>query len=83
MAGFFTKIMQAIFGNKAEKDIKATMPRVEQINAEYAKLAHLSNDELRQKTDYFKQRIADYLQEIDQQIGDMQQYIKDNPDLDP
>ena len=59
MAGFFTKIMQAIFGNISEKDIKATMPRVEQINAEYAKLAHLSNDELRQKTDYSKQRIAD------------------------
>lgn len=47
MAGFLTKIMEAVFGKKSDKDIKGIMPLVEKINAEYDQLTNLSNDELR------------------------------------
>ncbi|MES2828694.1 MAG: preprotein translocase subunit SecA [Bacteroidota bacterium] len=67
MLGFLTKI----FGSKSERDIKAIQPLVTQINEEYAKLSALSNDELRNKTTYFKEIIAKALAEIDAKIADL------------
>jgi preprotein translocase subunit SecA len=65
MLGFLTKV----FGSKSERDIKAIQPLVIKINEEYAKLSALSNDELRNKTVYFKDVIAKSLAEIDTQIN--------------
>ena len=67
MLGFLTKI----FGSKSERDIKALQPLVTQINEEYAKLASLSNDELRHKTVEFKATIADALADIDAKVADI------------
>lgn len=65
MLGFLTKV----FGSKSERDIKALQPIVVKINEEYAKLASLSNDELRNKTVYFKEVIAKALADIDGKIS--------------
>jgi preprotein translocase subunit SecA len=65
MAGFFSKLFG---GNKSEKDIKFITPRVEQINQFQAAFDSLSNDALRSKTDEFKRRIKEHLQEIDESI---------------
>lgn len=73
MLGFLTKL----FGSKSERDIKALLPLVEQTKAEYSKLQSLSNDELRAKTIVFKQRIADHLKSIDEEIGGLQQQGED------
>ncbi|MET1054173.1 MAG: hypothetical protein ABWY16_02610, partial [Pedobacter sp.] len=59
MLGFLTKV----FGSKSDRDIKAIQPLVIKINEEYAKLSALSNDELRNKTVYFKDVIAKSLAE--------------------
>jgi len=40
---------------------------VDQIKAEYEKLSNLTNDELRAKTVDFKERIKNYLADIDQE----------------
>ncbi len=63
-------------GNKYEKDIKAIQPLVEDIKVEFAKLANISNDELRAKTAYFKDRIKTHLKEIDARI----EQLKSEPD---
>ena len=65
MLGFLTKI----FGSKSERDIKTIQPIVTKINEEYAKLTAISNDELRNKTPYFKEVIAKALGEIDGKIN--------------
>jgi preprotein translocase subunit SecA len=65
MIGFLSKIFG---GSKSDKDVKRISPLVEQINAEYAKLATVSNDELRSKTQDFKRRIQEHLQTIDAEI---------------
>src|SRR5690606_17338712 len=65
MLGFLTKV----FGSKSERDIKALQPIVIKIDEEYAKLASLSNDELRNKTIYFKDIIAKGLADIDGKIA--------------
>jgi preprotein translocase subunit SecA len=67
MLGFLAKI----FGSKSERDIKALQPLVTQINEEYAKLATVSNDELRNKTIEFKATIAAALADIDTKIADI------------
>ena len=54
MLNFFEKTIKTIFGDKHEKDRKALQPLVDKTNAEYQKLASLSNDELRAKTQAFK-----------------------------
>ncbi|TKC07564.1 preprotein translocase subunit SecA [Pedobacter frigoris] len=65
MLGFLAKI----FGSKSERDIKVIQPIVVKINEEYAKLSALSNDELRNKTVYFKEIISKALAEIDAKIS--------------
>lgn len=60
--------LSKIFGSKSERDIKHIQPLVEKIKTEYAKLESLSNDELRAKTADFKQRIKEYLADIDSEI---------------
>ena len=69
MLGFLTKI----FGSKSERDIKVIQPVVVKINEEYAKLSPLSNDELRNKTVYFKEVIAKALTEIDSKVAALKQ----------
>lgn len=76
MLGFLAKI----FGSKSERDIKAMQPVVVQINEEYAKLASLSNDELRHKTIEFKETIASALADIDAKISDLKAQAE-NPEL--
>jgi preprotein translocase subunit SecA len=73
MLGFLSKL----FGSKSERDIKLIQPLVELIKQEYAKLAGLSNDELRQKTLDFKDRIQTALAGIDKQIADLKTQAED------
>src|SRR5690606_10195993 len=63
--------LSKIFGSKSERDIKHIQPLVEKTNEEFAKLKTLSHDELRSKTGDFKQRIADHLKAIDQEIAEL------------
>jgi preprotein translocase subunit SecA len=68
MIGFISKLFG---GNKSEKDIKGIMPRVEQINQFVETFASISNDALRSKTNEFKQRIKEHLQEMNASIADL------------
>src|SRR4051794_25638439 len=64
------KILNKILGgNKSEKDVKKIQPQVEKINQFFNEYQSLSNDALRNKTQEFKQRIQEYLKEIDQAIN--------------
>jgi len=64
MIGFLSKIFG---GNKSEKDVKNISPQVEKINELFASYESLNNDELRSKTQEFKQRIREHLSAIDEQ----------------
>ena len=77
MLGFISKL----FGNKSDRDVKSILPIVEKIKAEYAKLANISNDELRAMTLDFKERIATGLAAIDAEIQAAKEQAED-PALD-
>ncbi len=51
-------IITKIFGTKHERDVKAMMPLVQEINDFYEKLHDLSDDDLKAKTEEFKQRVG-------------------------
>ena len=63
-------ILSMLFGgNKSEKDVKVIRPYVAKINAFFDQYQSISNDELRGKTQDFKLRIKEYLQDIDTQAA--------------
>ena len=66
MIGFLSKIFG---GNKSEKDVKQITPQVAKINGFFTAYQSLSNDELRNKTVEFRQRINEYLSDLDGQIN--------------
>ena len=79
--GFFDKLVTSIFGSKNDREYKEMQPLVAQINAEYDKLKSLSNDELRNKTVEFRQRIAEHLSVIDKEIADLKASAESEEDL--
>ncbi len=83
MLDFINKTISKIFGSKSDKDIKEAMPLVEKTKEEFAKLASVSNDVLRNKTVDFKKRIKEYLADIDRQVEELRQQTEGNTELDP
>lgn len=57
-----------MFGTKTDREVKAYMPIVNEINQHFESYSTLSNDELRNKTTDFRQRIANHLSGIDTDI---------------
>ncbi len=76
MIGVISKLFG---GNKSEKDVKKIKPVVDQVNQFFAQYRSLTNDELRNKTAEFKQRITAHLNKIDTEIADKQKAAEDLP----
>lgn len=58
-------IAKLLGGNKSEKDVAAIQPLVIKINEFYKQFQSLTNDELRNKTTEFRERIKQHLIDID------------------
>jgi preprotein translocase subunit SecA len=55
----FGRLATKVFGTKHDRDIKRLAPLVDAINAHYAELQELSEEDLRRKTEEFRQRLTD------------------------
>jgi preprotein translocase subunit SecA len=53
----FKRIFEAIFGTKSSRDIKRITPIVEQINSLEEEYSKLSDEELKQKTEFFREEL--------------------------
>ncbi|HNM27051.1 MAG TPA: preprotein translocase subunit SecA, partial [Saprospiraceae bacterium] len=69
MFGFLKKIL----GTKQDRDLNKYEANVAEINRYFAEYQSLSNDALRQKTIDFRQRIREYLKDIDAEIARVNQ----------
>ena len=67
MFGFLKKIL----GSKSDKDLKGLHPLVDKINSEFDLLCSLSDDELRGKTELFKEQIKNNLKDTDSEVQDL------------
>ena len=76
MIGFISKIFG---GSKSEKDVKTILPMVTKINQNFEAFQSLSNDELRNKTFEFRQRIREHLKDIDAEIAETNKRAEDLP----
>ncbi len=65
MLGFISKLFG---GSKSEKDVKKIEPVVAKVNQFFNAFQSISNDELRNKTQEFRQRIKEHLSAIDTEI---------------
>ena len=73
-----SSILKVFVGDKSSNDVKELKPVVEQINAEFAKLAGISDDELRAKTAEFKSRIAEHIKPETEKIAELRQTAEAN-----
>lgn len=76
------KLFSKLFGTKSERDLKELTPYVGKINAEYALLASLTNDELREKSTHLKSVIKDGLQSIDDKSAELRSKAENESDVD-
>ncbi|MDT8346449.1 MAG: hypothetical protein RQ756_01505, partial [Flavobacteriaceae bacterium] len=75
-------VLKVFVGDKSQKDVKAVMPLVEKIKAEEKNLENLSLDELRAKTDSFKNSIAEATQEVLEEIEHLKEKAQATEDMD-
>ncbi|MDW8272087.1 MAG: preprotein translocase subunit SecA [Bacteroidota bacterium] len=76
MIGFLTKL----FGSKHERDIRALRPIVAQINEIYSQLSTLTDDEIRQRTEQFRARIAEHKKPYQDERARLEERLQD-PEL--
>ena len=78
------QLLGKVFGTKNERVIKALMPNVQAINALEPQMQKLTDDELRAKTDEFRQRIQERLSRVARapQPDIVEPGAEDGPDLD-
>lgn len=77
MIGFLSKLFG---GSKSDKDVKRIQPLVADINRLYGEYQSLSLDELRNKTNEFRQRIQDHLKDINAQIAEQKTSAEEHPE---
>jgi len=70
-------LLKKLFGDKSQKDIQELQPYVELVNTEFAKLANISNDDLRAKTKGFQQKIKDYIAADEKQVVELKEKAND------
>ena len=75
-------VLKKIFGDKHEKNLKLLWPVVDEINQEYEKLKQLSDDELRAKTQEFRDKINEYTAETRKQIDELKEKLQSDEDFD-
>ncbi len=83
MLDIFAKGIAKIFGSKSSRDIKEVMPIVELINGHFESYQSLTNDQLRNKTQEFKDKIQQYLSDINSKIDELREVAeRDETDLE-
>jgi preprotein translocase subunit SecA len=72
--------LRKIFPSKHEKDVKALLPLVEEINEIYETLRGLTDEELRGKTAEFRARIMEALKETEERLAAVREELRKDPE---
>jgi preprotein translocase subunit SecA len=75
-------VLKVFVGDKTKKDLAKILPLVEQINSHFNSYKDISNDELRDKTLTFKNKINSDLNEVNDQIQKIKSKIEKTEDID-
>ncbi len=75
-------LIKKIFGDKHSKDQKILWPIVDEIKEEYESIKNLTDDELKGKTQEFKNRIQEFTSEIRGKIDELKLQLQSNEEFD-
>ena len=64
---FMLSVLKKLFGDKNQREIDKLVPRVSEINDAFSRLADVSDEELRGKTEAFRQEIREGLADLEQE----------------
>ena len=73
-----SKLLKVFVGDKSSNDVKELQPIVEKIKEEYAKLAGISDDELRARTAEFRRRISEHIKPETDKIAELKKQAEAN-----
>ncbi len=73
--------IKKVLGDKASRDKKAINPIVNKIKEAYKAIIDLSNDDLRAKTQEFREKIASHISEDEEKRASLKQRIEDEHDI--
>ena len=79
--GLFNSILKAFVGDKAKKDLKLILPLVDEIKKIGIGLEKLTSDELRQRTNHFKEKIISKRKGFDKEIEKIRVDISNSEDI--
>ena len=75
----FLEIITKLFGNKAQKDMRAIQPIVDKIKAAYESIDALSNDELRARSWALMDKLQEAVKERKDRIAELKASIESTP----
>lgn len=81
MVKIINQLLKTFVGSKTDRDLKELTPIVDKVNQEFIKLTSLSDDELRNKTNEFKQIIKGKTKGKEQEITSLKEKIETNLQL--
>ena len=73
--GILNSILKVFVGDKSKKDLKEISPFISEINLKKDEYLKLSNDELRNKTQYFKDEIKKLKQPFQDDIDKLKNIL--------
>lgn len=79
---FINSILKVFVGDKSQKDVKAIQPLVTKIKSFESALSALSHDQLRHKTEEFKNKIKSARAEKDEKISQLKAEAEATSDID-
>ena len=80
--GILNSILKVFVGDKSKKDLKEISPFISEINLKKDEYLKLSNDELRNKTQYFKDEIKKLKQPFQDDIDKLKNNIDQEINID-
>lgn len=76
-------LLKKLLGDKSKRDLKAINPILQQTLEAYKHIQTLDNDALRQKTQEFRERIQNNIQDETDEISQIKASIESQPDMEP
>ncbi|MBI2793100.1 MAG: preprotein translocase subunit SecA [Ignavibacteria bacterium] len=75
------KALRKIFGTKSDKDVKAIMPIVVEINQHFANLSSLTDEELAAKTSHYKQVVEQAVAPLIEEAEKLRERLRNDEEI--
>ncbi len=82
MIDLINKTISGFFGKKSDRDIKTIMPIVQKIHDAYKTIEHLSNDDIRKRSEVLKAQVAASVAHEEKQVEELKARAESDDEMD-